>query len=285
MFMHHLRPWTYLYFFAVFALNDCARALLAQEIVKQRAPDRMPKKTMKMQTLPKCKHQCGRRARTMRSTLCWMCFRKYAANSGARSAGNAQGNPGNAGNQKTGAARKGSRVVEGFRREGARRHYEAVRSSVEEHTFGTKWIKPEHGGHIADFLAHIVAASFASPELYDKSPVGLYDFLPCVFPHPNMNRRQRTLTAQQVASTLGPQLQHQILGLIMWRYHNTDAAWEELRPILKDFLQEMKTFRGCGVAYCQCTEPARSHHFCSALVTVFVAPEARVAGERRVSMR
>ena len=178
-----------------------------------------------------------------------------------------------------------SDVVEGFKREGARLHYEAVRSDVEKQTIGNKWIKPGHGGHIADFLAHIVAASFASLELYDKTPVGLYDFLPCVFPHPNMNRRQRTLTAQQVASTLGPQLQHQILGLIMWRYHNTDAAWEELRPILKDFLQEMKTFRGCGVAYCQCTEPARSHHFCSALVTVFVAPEARVAGERRVSMR
>ena len=52
-----------------------------------------------------------------------------------------------------------------------------------------------------------------------------------------MNRRQRTLTAQQVASTLGPQLQHQIFGLITWRYHNTDAAWEELRPILKDFTE------------------------------------------------
>ncbi len=128
-----------------------------------------------------------------------------------------------------------SRVVDGFRREGARLHYEAVRHHVEKHTFGNRWIKPEHGGHIADFLAHIVAASFASLELYDKTPVGLYDFLPCVFPHPNMNCRQRTLTAKRVALTLGPQLEHQIFGLIVWRYHNTDAAWEKLRPVLKQF--------------------------------------------------
>ena len=80
-----------------------------------------------------------------------------------------------------------SDVVEGFRREGARLHYEAAWSDVEKQTGGNTWIKPEHGGHIADFLAHIVAASFASLELYDKTPVGVYDFLPCVFPHPNMN--------------------------------------------------------------------------------------------------
>ena len=101
-----------------------------------------------------------------------------------------------------------SDVVEGFRREGARLHYEAVRSDVEKQTVGNTWIKPEHGGHIADFLAHIVAASFASLELYDKTPAGLYDFLPCVFPHPNMNCRQRTHTAKRVALTLGPQLEH-----------------------------------------------------------------------------
>ncbi len=45
-----------------------------------------------------CGNRCGRKARTARSTLCSTCFKQRAAQSGARSAGNAKGNPGNAGN-------------------------------------------------------------------------------------------------------------------------------------------------------------------------------------------
>ncbi len=124
--------------------------------------------------------------------------------------------------------------VEGFRREGAKLDFEAVRHDVEEHVASNKWIKREHVGHISDFLAHIVGAAYATPQLCARTPEG-YDFLPCAFPHPNMNCRKRTQTAKRVCLTLGPQLQHQIFGLIVWRYHNTDAAWEKLRPILKQF--------------------------------------------------
>ncbi len=74
----------------------------------------------------------------MRSTLCSMCFKKKAAKSGARSAGNAKGNPGNAGNanakgnpgnagnakgnpgnagnEKKGAAKKGAGKRSGLKR-------------------------------------------------------------------------------------------------------------------------------------------------------------------------
>ena len=126
---------------------------------------------------------------------------------------------------------------EGFRREGAKLDFEAVRHDVEEHVANKKWIKREHVRHISDFLAHIVAASYATVELYEKTPAG-YDFLPCAFPHPNGAVRWRTETAKQVAASLGPQLKHQIFGIICWRYHNTDAAWEKLCPILKQFKED-----------------------------------------------
>ena len=60
--------------------------------------------------LPSCRYDCGRSAKTARSTLCSVCFMKKAKSSGARSSGNPKakgsvgnvgspnGNPGNAGN-------------------------------------------------------------------------------------------------------------------------------------------------------------------------------------------
>ena len=49
-----------------------------------------------------CRYDCGRSAKTARSTLCSVCFMKNAKSSGARSAGNPKGNIGNAGNMKAG---------------------------------------------------------------------------------------------------------------------------------------------------------------------------------------
>ncbi len=53
-----------------------------------------------MKPLPKCKKQCGRRVKTMRTKLCGPCFRAQAITTGARSSGNAgaSGTNGNAGN-------------------------------------------------------------------------------------------------------------------------------------------------------------------------------------------
>ena len=61
---------------------------------------------------------------------------------------------------------------------------EEVEHIVKEATEGNTYIKAaDHWEHIADFLAHLVAASFASPELAAKTLPG-YDFLPRGFPTP-----------------------------------------------------------------------------------------------------
>ena len=91
-------------------------ATLAQDTTKQRAGERMPMKAMRMTTLRKCKSRCGRRVQTMRSKLCPTCFARKAAKCGARSAGNAKGNPGNAGNRKKGATKKHAGKRSGLKR-------------------------------------------------------------------------------------------------------------------------------------------------------------------------
>ena len=57
---------------------------------------------------PKCKNfaTCGRRAKTKRSTLCSICFKKQSRISGAKGSGNpqARGKAGNAGNPQAAAA-------------------------------------------------------------------------------------------------------------------------------------------------------------------------------------
>ena len=55
-------------------------------------------KAMKGASLPECREKCGRRVQSKRSKLCSICFGKQAAKTGARSAGNKNGNPDNAGN-------------------------------------------------------------------------------------------------------------------------------------------------------------------------------------------
>ena len=57
---------------------------------------------------PNCRHfkTCGRKAKSLRATLCESCFKACAARSGAQSGGNAKGNKGNAGNTTTGIAKK-----------------------------------------------------------------------------------------------------------------------------------------------------------------------------------
>ncbi len=134
-------------------------------------------------------------------------------------------------------------VAEGFRRKQAKIDFATVRCDVEEATSANKWIKQEHGGHIADFLAHLVAASYASPELFAETPAG-YDFLPCAFPHPNGEARGRTIIAEDVAANLGPHMKYQIFGIIIWRYHNTAEAWKKIETPSEEVLHR----RGHGHA-------------------------------------
>ena len=50
--------------------------------------------------------------------------------------------------------------------------------------------------------------------------------------------RGRTELAKNIAACLGPQLKHQIFGIITWRYHNTHEAWEKLKPHLQRFVED-----------------------------------------------
>ena len=110
----------------------------------------------------------------------------------------------------------------GFKRTGeAVADYECVEHSMAALTKHNKWIKEDrHGGILSDFFAHIVAASYSSPELCARTPEG-YKFLDCEFPHPNVEARGRTQTAKDIAAALGPALKHQIFGLIVFRYYNS----------------------------------------------------------------
>ena len=67
---------------------------------------------------PNCRHfkTCGRKAKSLRATLCESCFKACAARSGAQSGGNAKGNKGNAGNTTTGIAKKRASKRSGAKR-------------------------------------------------------------------------------------------------------------------------------------------------------------------------
>ena len=107
---------------------------------------------------------------------------------------------------------------------------------VREVTANNTWVKADlHASHIADFLGHLVAASYASPKMIDKMPPG-YDFLPPYeFPHPIGKNRGRTALAGEVVAAMGDQTQHQLFGLIVWRFHNTKAAFTKFHPLLERF--------------------------------------------------
>lgn len=122
-------------------------------------------------------------------------------------------------------------------RERAALDYCSVERIVSDATEGNLWVKAaDHGKHIADFLGHLVAASFASPERCGQTPSG-YNFLPPVaFPHPNAEQRARTGIAKEIVDAMGPDIRHQIFALVLWRYHNTTEAWARFRNHLVRFV-------------------------------------------------
>ena len=93
--------------------------------------------------------------------------------------------------------------------------YNAVEHFMFALTVDNKWIKMDRvGATLCDFFAHIVAASYASPDLYNYTPDG-YKFLDCEFPHPNVESRSRARIAQDVAIALESSLKNQIFGFIV----------------------------------------------------------------------
>lgn len=55
-----------------------------------------------------CRKKCGRKVKSTRAKLCQICFREQARETGARSTGNAAGNPGSAGNAGNAAGNPGN---------------------------------------------------------------------------------------------------------------------------------------------------------------------------------
>ena len=87
-------------------------------------------------------------------------------------------------------------------REQAALDYKEVESIVRSATEGNRWVEASHGNCIADFLGHLAAASYASPELHAKTPAG-YSFLPRVaFPHPDGTNRGRTAIAKSIVGVM-----------------------------------------------------------------------------------
>ena len=65
--------------------------------------------------LPNCKNfvRCRQKAKSKRATLCSVCFLQKSCVSGARSAGNKGGNPGNAGNASGNPGNHGNAAASG----------------------------------------------------------------------------------------------------------------------------------------------------------------------------
>jgi len=146
----------------------------------------------------------------------------------------------------------------GFRREQGAVDFEAVRGLVEEACRGNRWIKGEQAPHVSDYLAHLVAASFANSERCKQTPAG-YTFLERSFPHPNGHTRKRTQIAKSIVDALGPKVSLQIFGIILWRYHNTEDAWAALKPLLLKFSEgeDLQVLRQ-GVEAMYLDDPAKA---------------------------
>ena len=105
------------------------------------------------------------------------------------------------------------------------------------------WIRPEHAEHVAKFVQHIVAASFANPESVSTTPEG-YRVLSYVAPHPVTTLRARTAIDAEIASIM-PNKALSIFAAIVFRYHNTGEAWAQLKPRLLQYVEhrDLETLR------------------------------------------
>ena len=82
-------------------------------------------------------------------------------------------------------------------------------------------------------MRHVVAACYASPQLYASTPPG-YRHLTHSFPHPNVLRRSRSLLARDLVAQM-PCTATRFFALIVWRFHNSPEAYAALAPLLARF--------------------------------------------------
>ena len=97
---------------------------------------------------------------------------------------------------------------------------------------------------MAHFVRHIVAAAFAKISLHGGTPAG-YGVLNHVTPHPNGETRIRTQLAAAICEFVAAQspgtssdrevIEVQVFVLILWRYHNTQGAWDKMRPFVGSY--------------------------------------------------
>jgi hypothetical protein len=124
--------------------------------------------------------------------------------------------------------------LSGFRRVQGTLDFVALQGEVLATTAGNRWIMPEHMKFVSDYVAHLVAATFASIGRGGQTPDG-YRFLTVEFPHPNDVARDRTKLAKLLVDALAPHLKQQIFALMVWRFHNTSEAMDALKPLLVAF--------------------------------------------------
>jgi len=125
----------------------------------------------------------------------------------------------------------------GFVRAQGQLDFAPVQGEVIATMADNNWIKPSHIGHVSDYVAHLVAATYASVGRCDQTQNG-YRFLAVEFPHPNDVARDRTKLAKELVDALAPHLQHQIFGLMVWRFHNKSEAKDVLEPLLVQFCSD-----------------------------------------------
>ena len=112
---------------------------------------------------------------------------------------------------------------------------------------------PAHSAAIAEHIRHIVAASFAAPEYYLRTPHG-YPHLARETPFPNMEMRPRTrlvadlvASLQRVAAEEDHVYEHtlslQVFGVLVFRFHNTPEFLDAMREHILAFARLESTDR------------------------------------------
>ena len=106
---------------------------------------------------------------------------------------------------------------------------------------------------MAHFVQHIVATVFAKITLHGGTPSG-YGVLSHETSHPNGETRLRTQLAAAICEFVAAQspgtssdrevIEVQVFVLILWRYHNTQGAWEKMRPFVGSYCRGEITIFG-----------------------------------------
>ena len=140
--------------------------------------------------------------------------------------------------------------------------------------------KHEQAPYVSDILAHLAAASFASPGRCKQTRAGC-ELLGWEFPRPNGRTRKRTRIAKTVVDALGPKVAHPDLRrrAVEVPQHTPSLGSAEAAPaeVLRETLQALP--QGMEKMYLADPAPGASRT-CSAQATLFGARAATRPGEQ-----